>query len=288
MKSPFTLSLLFNIVVFGQSWQTFIGNKPINPPPSGVTVTINHVPAGSDWVVAIKASSSESPHVNVTGATLGPTTAARRRPVQNMTDLPASFYTISNDSITLDLQGAPGNGFIVYAVVPLGLPVTCVVNGNSMIQNRPVGDSLMVRSGQVVSEPATLQRAVYRLGHPDIKVVSAAGQPDFITHRNGVTLAAIDNVKRHVRTRPSARELSVASCACVRRAFVTVDVDEGGTIADIVHVAGNDDPAFQAAVSSFVRQFSFSPFQRQNQSLRVRAVVVVWVARDGSVRTSLD
>lgn len=288
MKGPFTLSLLFNIAVFGQSWQTFIASKPINPPPSGMTITINHVPAGSDWVVAIKGSSSESPHVNVTWATLEPVNAARHRPVQNMTDLPDSFYAISSASITLDLRGAPGNGFIVYAVVPLGLPVTCIVDGNSMIQSRPVGDSLMVRSGQVVSERATLQGAVRRLGQPDIKVVSAAGQPDFITNRNGVTFAGAGIVKRQVLRRPSARDLSVASCACMRRAFVTVDIDEGGNIAGIVHVGGDDDPAFQAAVSSFVRQFSFSPFLRQNQPLRVRAVVIVWVARDGSVRTSLD
>jgi hypothetical protein len=290
MKSRvFSLGLLLSAAVFGQSWQTFIRSQPINPPPSGVTIIINHVQSGSDWVVAVKGSSSEFSHVNVTSATLGPVSAVKHRPVQNMTDLPQSFYTISSDSITLDLNGAPGNGFIVYAVVPVGLPVTCIVDGNKLTQKQPVIDSLMIRSGQVSTEPVSLRRAVYRLGHPEIDVSApAAGQPDLITDRSGVTFALLDNVKRHILTRPTTQDLSVANCGCVRQAFVTFDIDERGSVAGVLQVVGNDDPAFQAEVSDFVRRFTFRPFGRQNQSLRVRSVVIVWVGRDGSVKTSLD
>lgn len=286
---PFTLVVLFSCALFGQSWQTFVGKKALDPLPSGITITINHVPPMADWVVAVKGDSSQPPYLNATSAELGPATSTGRLPVMSMSDLPASFYAISRDSITLDLRDAPGNGFVVYAVVPPGLPITCTIDG-SVVLRKTVQDSLMIRSGKVVNESASmLSRAVYRLGHPNTNTAALSGTTaDLISHRSGVTLATADGLKRHLLSRPSAAELSVANCNCVRTSFVTIDVNESGNVVGIVHVGGDKDPAFQATVSSFVRRFVFNPFVRQDHALKVRAVVVVRVGRNGSVSTSLD
>lgn len=263
MKSTLTSSVLFLLfsanLTSAQSFNQVISKRPLaGLSASGFSVNIDGIPSGVDWVVALKSDPRDAPHVALLSATLGP--ALRTNGVRSLTavkDLPATSYGISQGTVALDLKDFASNGFVVYAVIPPGLPVTCTVDGVPVAKRSSFEGSLMVRSGKIRGQPASITKALQLLSHDN-----ASGQPgsppEYITNKDGSTLAAQESVKRHVLTRPPAASLNSAGCACVRRTAAVIDIGENGFVSNVVSVSGEGDDVFRSAVAAILGSGRFS------------------------------
>lgn len=242
---------------------------------SRLRVTLQNVPASTEWVVAIKVQTpTDLPGAALGGATL--TTRPQHAPLMtDLADLPSSAFAISPGSITVDAAKVAKAGILVYAVIPRETRVTVTVDGRT-VSDAVVAKSLMIRTGVLISEELKgLQSAMLRLNLP------YAPAPDLFALPTGVIVASSAEASKHIAKGPLPEQRWLQSTQS-RRADVELTIAQDGRVIQARTVSGDSGLANQLRAS--LLQWQFRPFLSNGTPVQVKTFLVFQASPDGTLR----
>jgi hypothetical protein len=250
---------------------------------SGLSVAVNNLPAAVEWVVAIKVQTGNDRFgAEIGSATLSVPIVGAIRQLIDISDLPASAYTLGPGSLAVDGTRADKNGLLIYAVVPQGTPVRVAANG-ATLSDAVIANSLMIRSGSLIAEPVSSPAsALRRLAIPFI-----LAPPPLSTLSNGVTVANNDEARRHaLETFKPARISTQSAPSASRRAALGLTISSTGGVTQVQVVSGDSELASQAKASA--SGWRFTPFVVGGSAVQVTTLVILTADSDGTVHSPFD
>lgn len=265
---------------FAQTSQGTISRRELTLGGTGLQIALNSVPTGVDWVVAVKVQAAGTGYLGayIASATLDPTLTGPRGPLQDLTDLPPSSYSISNGSIAVNGSAITKTGVMVYAAIPQSTRVQVSANG-ATVWNGVVASSLMIRSGTLIPEEVTEPgQAIQRLKKPYAPV------PDIGVRANGAIFASPAEAQRHLvqgsvpaQTAPSAK---------VHSASLELTISAAGRVVSM-KVLGGGDAALAASMEGPLAQCVFAPFVFNGKAVQLETVVGFMALPDGRIQSTL-
>jgi len=259
----------------GASYSGTLTRWDLGSSPAGLQIKLENIAPSCEWVVAIKVQGPG----DLAGAVIAGRTVGRKPasglPILSgdLADLPVSSFRLGLGSVDLNGAIAGKNGLLLYVVLPQSSPVSVSANG-AIVINGAIANSLMVRTGQVISEPVNgLGSAVARLSH-----AYALPAPDLMALPTGQFLAGPVEAGRHNTIAPLPRRFPGAAGS---RAVLELTIAADGHVSGIRTVSGGQ--ALADALSPFLLQWQFTPFENNGRPVQAITRVVLTGGRDGAV-----